>query len=449
MSSGKKTRRQFLETAALATAGVAAAPFVRTSHAAGKLSLGLWDHWVPTANEPFRRLIEEWGQKNNVEVTVDFITSVGDKDILTAAAEARARTGHDILSLRSWQVTVHRNLLEPIDDVVKALTDKYGPYVENAEYLCKHDGRWRAIPSPTGSHTYPMSSRLDLFKQHAGIDLKEIFPASPQRDKAKVDAWTYDAFLQAAKKLHAAGHAFGNPIGQTSDSPDWLGPLFLSFGSIMVDAKGNIAVNSDGTRAALEYMKQLTQYMPPEVYAWDDAGNNRWYISGKGSCIQNPPSHWAVAKRDAPQVAAQTWFHDTPRGPKGRFRGVEPFLLGVWSFSPNKSAAKDLILHLSQKENVSKILRASQGYDLPLLPSFYDHPVWQEEGPPAGAIYNYPTRGDEQVVIGGYPAPPRIAANIYTQSLHSNLVAKATQAGQSIKDAIAWAENELEGYIRG
>ena len=83
---------------------------------------------------------------------------------------------------------------------------------------------WRAIPAPTGSHTYPMVSRLDLFKEHAGIDLQELFPAG-ERDQAKVDAeWTYDNFLEAAKKLHAAGHPFGNPIGPTSDSQDWLGP---------------------------------------------------------------------------------------------------------------------------------------------------------------------------------------------------------------------------------
>jgi hypothetical protein len=422
---------------------------VRTSHAAGKLSLGLWDHWVPTANEPFRRLIEEWGQKNKVEVTVDFITSQGDKDMLTAAAEARARTGHDIMSHRTWQITVHRNLLEPLDDIVKEIEGKYGKYIENAAYLAKHEGHWRGIPAPTGSHTYPMSSRLDLFRQHAGIDLKEVFPASPQRDKAKVEAWNYDNFLQAAKKLHAAGYPFGNPIAQTSDSQDWLGPLFLSFGSVMVDEKGKITADSDGTRAALEYMKQLTQYMPPDVYAWDDAGNNRWFISGKGSCIQNPPSHWTVAKRDAPQVAQQTWHHDTPHGPKGHYRGALPFFLGVWQFSQNKSAAKDLILWLSQKEQTYKLISASQGYDMPLLPSFYEHEVWQKEGPPPGAIYNYPIRGDERVITAGFPAPPPVAANIYNQALIPTMVAKVTQGGQSPKDAIAWAENELEGYIRG
>ena len=53
----------------------------------------------------------------------------------------------------------------------------------------------------------------------------------------------------------------------------------------MVDEKDNIKVDSNETRAALEYFKKLMAFNPPEVYAWDDAGNNRWLISGKGAGI--------------------------------------------------------------------------------------------------------------------------------------------------------------------
>ena len=50
MASSKVSRRRFAAgTAALSTALVAA-PFVRGAYAAGKLSVGFWDHWVPTAN---------------------------------------------------------------------------------------------------------------------------------------------------------------------------------------------------------------------------------------------------------------------------------------------------------------------------------------------------------------------------------------------------------------
>ena len=112
----------------------------------------------------------------------------------------------------------------------------------------------------------------------------------------------------------------------------------------MIDEKDNIKVNSDETRTAMEYLKKLMAVNPPEVYAWDDAGNNRWIISGKGSGIMNPPSSWAVAKRDNPKVAENIWLHSMPRGPKGRFVGQLPQFYGLWSFSKNKSAGKDLLL---------------------------------------------------------------------------------------------------------
>ena len=44
------TRRQFVATTAAASATAMAAPFVHTAHAAGKLSICFWDHWVPGAN---------------------------------------------------------------------------------------------------------------------------------------------------------------------------------------------------------------------------------------------------------------------------------------------------------------------------------------------------------------------------------------------------------------
>ena len=44
------TRRTVLQTAALSP--LVATPFVRGAYAAGKLSVGFWDHWVPGANVP-------------------------------------------------------------------------------------------------------------------------------------------------------------------------------------------------------------------------------------------------------------------------------------------------------------------------------------------------------------------------------------------------------------
>ena len=217
----------------------------------------------------------------------------------------------------------------------------------------------------------------------------------------------------------------------------------------LVDAKDNIKINSDETRAALEYLKKLMAVNPPEVYAWDDAGNNRWLISGKGSGIMNPPSAWAVAKRDNPKVAENCWTHPMPKGPKGRFVGQLPFFYGLWSFSKNKPAAKDLLLHLSQKRMRSASWwKRRLGYDLPAFKTMYDFDTWKIVEPPVGTVYGYPPRGDEQTSIAGRPARTEVGAQIYNQAINTVMVSKFTQGGEKLDDVIKWAEKELEGTLR-
>ena len=448
MTTKTVSRRRFLKRAALATTAVVAAPYMRTSYAAGKLTLGCWDHWVPGANDTLTAICKEWGEKNHVEINIDYITSVGDKDLLTASAEAQAKTGHDIMQHRAWQVAVHREVLDPMDEVITRLTKDHGQIANISEYLAKHEGVWKGVPTIVGSQVKVCCSRLDLYKEHAGIDLQKIFPASDSRDPTLVDGWNWDTYLSSAQKLFKAGFPVGNPLGQTSDAIDWAGALFRSYGALFADDKDNIKVDTPETRAALEYAVKLAEVMPPDVYAWDDAGNNRWLISGKGSGILNPPSAWAVAKRDNIKVAEQCWTHDIPKGPKGRFAPYLPFFYGVWSFGKNKSAAKDLVHYMVDKPQAKRLVAASNGYDLPAFKSYYDFDTWKVVEPPKGTVYNYPPRGDEQYSITGYPARPDVASQIYNRSIHTIMISKVAQGKEKVNDVIKWAQDEVEGFLR-
>jgi ABC-type glycerol-3-phosphate transport system substrate-binding protein len=449
MASSRLSRRSVLKTAVLGSAAVITRPYVSGVHAAGSLSLGVWDHWVPGANKALVKLCNEFGEKNKVEVHIDFITSQGEKDKLTAAAEAQAGTGHDIMSHRDWNIRIHQEQLEPLDDVVGGLIKKYGPISPVAEYLAKIKGTWRGVPTTVGSQVKPCCSRIDLYQQHAGIDVREMFPPDEAKwDKAKVEAWTWDAYVAAAQKLYKAGYPIGLPLGQSSDAVDWVGGLFNAYGVVMVDAKDNIKINSDETRQAMEIARKLVEVMPPDVFAWDDAGNNRWLISGKGSGIMNPPSAWAVAKRDNPKVAENCWTHPVPKGPKGRFVGQLPMFYGIWKFSKNKTAAKELLTYISQKEAVAQLVEASVGYDLPSFRSMYDLPTWKNVEPPPGTVYNYPPRGDEQTSITGAPARSEVGAQIYNQAINTVMISKFTQGKEKLDEVIKWAEKELEGTLR-
>ncbi len=152
--------------------------------------------------------------------------------------------------------------------------------------------------------------------------------------------------------------------------------------------------------------------------SYDDASNNRALISGKSTLIWNPPSAWAVAKRDAPAVAADCWTFPNPAGPQGRFIPDRPYFWGVWNFSGNKSAAQDLIHHM--------MLR-----------------------PPLGTVYNYPIRAWHNATawIAGSPAPQSMAVQIYNRGIMPTMAAKLS-TGSSPAQVIAWAREELEGFVR-
>jgi len=296
----KLSRRQFVAATAMSSAALISAPYIRTAHAAGKLTMGLWDHWVPGANKASTELVNEWADKEKVEVSIDYITSQGSKLLLTIAAESQAKTGHDILAMATWWPHAQVDLLEPMNDVVEPLIKLNGEVNGTVKYLGKAGDKWLAVPACIGSQIKGPCSRIDLMKKFANIDVQEMYPAGAP---PKAENWTMDTFLKAAETCHKGGFPFGIGLGQTADSVDTAGAIFQSFGAELVDAKGNLAVKTDAVRQALEYYKRLIAFLPPDVSAWDDASNNKWLISGRGALIMNPPSAWAVAKRDAPAVA--------------------------------------------------------------------------------------------------------------------------------------------------
>ena len=161
MASPTLTRRTVLGTAALTTTALAM-PFVHGAYAAGKLSCGFWDHWVPGANEPLAKLCREWADKEKVELTMDFITSQGDKLALTATAEAQARSGHDVLQMSDWYVAAQANNLEPVDELVSSLINDHGKLLLGSEYIgsrkaagsqCRPASRPRGRPHAPASTT--------------------------------------------------------------------------------------------------------------------------------------------------------------------------------------------------------------------------------------------------------------------------------------------------------
>lgn len=452
-ASGIGRRAALRAGAGVLAGGALAAPVVHAQGAGGRLALGFWDHWVgAAANDALRAIVNDWAQKNRVEIVLDFITSVGNKNLITIAAEAQARQGHDVLSFPTWEIHAHQRQLEPVDDVMGRLTQKYGGVNEASEYLGKIGGKWLAVPQTVGSQFKGSAARIDLMQRHAGIDVQAMFPAE-NRLGPGADQWNWETFLTAAQKCKDAGFPFALPAGTFTDATDWIGAMFRSYGADLVDAKGNITIrNNDKVRQVMDYAKRLFQHIPGEMFAADDATNNRALISGRSALIFNPPSAWAVAKRDAPEVARNVWHFPSPMGPAGHPVPHLPYFYGIWNFSRAKPAAKALLEHLSQTEQVTKLVEASSGYDIPPFASMTEEiKVWQQVEPPRGTVYNYPVRPHHKATpnVAFAPAPAEIAVQMYNQGIQAKMIARMVQSNEPVDRVLSWATQEVEGFKRG
>ena len=89
--------------------------------------------------------------------------------------------------------------------------------------------------------------------------------------------WTYDAFLKSAE-------ACARPLIWAR--ADWrldqqTSILYFAFGAELVNANGEITVDTDALNEVLDYGRKLVKFLPDDVVSCDDASNNRWLISGK------------------------------------------------------------------------------------------------------------------------------------------------------------------------
>ena len=196
----------------------------------------------------------------------------------------------------------------------------------------------------------------------SGSTSTQMYPAGGPPDKELADTWTWDFFLTRPRNAHKAGYPFGMPMGQTRPTRS-TGSARSSpaYGAELVDEKGNITVKSDATKQVLEWFKKLVPFLPPDVFAWDDAGNNKCADLGQGRADHEPAL--GLGGREARRAASRraVWTFASPKGPKGRYEPFLPFFWGIWNFSPNKSAAKSLLTHLSAAPSVEQLVAGEPG----------------------------------------------------------------------------------------
>jgi multiple sugar transport system substrate-binding protein len=418
------TRRAFLRTGARSLGGLAAilaAGRPPASWAARELSVLSAVNYAPTSDAKLAEQAKRFTKLTGINVRIDHIQSVQMPAKLSS--ELMAKSGHDIMSLEMHYPWLFQPGLVDVSDLCSDLAKKHGDWYPFLKEHANVKGQWLGVPYLLTS--FPGSHRIDLFEK--------VGEKAPD---------TWEDLLRAGRKLKKLGHPVGFAISQTTDSVTTLYSILWSFGAKDVAADGKtIAINSKETETAVDYVRALyNDAMDPAVLSWDNASNNQWLNSGKGSWIHNPISHYVVAKEKKMPIAEQIGFHPSPAGPGGRHTVGIPRSLGIWKFSKNVEPAREFLKWFFEPAQYHEWIMSGDNYNHPTWRDMENHPVWDIDPKykPLKTIVQYSH-------LYGWPAPPDERTQLITNTyIIPNMFARAVTNASSPKDAIRWAETEIK-----
>ncbi len=429
-ASSRVTRRDFIR----ASAGLAGVLALRRAPAFAQqreLTILSWSHFVPASDKELRRQTEEFARQAGVKVRLDHIAHL--QLPAKRAAEAQARSGHDIIQLWTADPDLYFDLLVDVDDLANELDARHGGWLNKTDYMFR--SRWKAIPWYVAP--FPLVYRVDLLER-----VGEKVP----------DTW--EDLIRAGKKLKAIGHPVGIQISHCADANIILRGLMWGYGASFVAADSQtITINSPQTATAIEVGKRLyTEAMEQEVLSWDDAGNNRCINGGRCSMIVNPISAYASAKVGKVKIPGSTReIHEVmdhalpPAGPAGRFIGGNPNSLAIWSFSKNVDLAKAFIRFHYGEEQMKRWIGASEGFNVSLLRGFASHPVWTDN-----PKYQFNLTIGQYMRHHAWPGEPTAPSQtVYDLFIIPDMFAQAVTGRLSTQDAMAWAEKEIQEIYAG
>jgi len=352
------TRSVLLRRAGVAAAAIAAtgvkAPYAFAGplryggqQLAGRLFVVTWAHLIPRYDAWLRTWANDWGERNDVEVTIEH-EPYTDLPAL-AAKEVKAQRGHDIFGFLGPparyedQVIDHTSVVSEIERQVGANSDigrrstfnpKTRRYFGVSDYF---------VPAP-------------IIWRH---DLWNSVGQSPA---------TWDHVRDAAPLLKQLGHPIG--LGQASepDSNMALVSLLMCFGSFLQDESGAPSLDSPNTVEAVAFMADLhAQGQEDSVFSWRPESNNQYILGGRGSLVMNAISAIRRAEDLGIPFSKDLWLWPVPRGPHGRMAvGQYTSVFAVWRFAKNRDAAERFLadLCIASRDAVA----ASSMFNFPTFP---------------------------------------------------------------------------------
>jgi multiple sugar transport system substrate-binding protein len=395
-------------------------------------------HWlkfvdfVPVSDQLLKgRLKDECQKALGISLTVETINGDGVQARITSAIQAK--TGPDIMmAVNNW-AQLYADSVADVSDIAEEAGNAQGGYYETARAVANDGKKWIAMPFTILGVLFV--NRTSWFAEQ-GIT-PEKFPA------------TWEDYRAAGKKLKAKNRPLGQTLAHAfGDGPAFWYPYLWSWGGKEVEADGKTPVlNSKETIESVKFAAAMWKDAYDEGgMSWDDAGNNRAFLSNTISSTSNGASIYLLARSKPDGYMSETGkplmddcFHaPLPAGPAGQFSYHVPFSNLIPTYGTNQKAAKDFLRWFHSTEIYDTWFTSQQGFSVGTTKMWENNDVWKVD--PVMAPFR---TAAESGRVAGYAGPAgRAAAETISKFIIVDMYAKAVH-GMPAEEAVKWAHSEL------
>jgi multiple sugar transport system substrate-binding protein len=427
-----------LSGAGALSAGTGGLAGILASGRAPAFAQGTTLHWlkfvdfVPVSDQLLKGKIKEECQKAlGINLQVETINGDGMQARITSAIQAK--TGPDILMAVSNWAQLYADSLIDVSDLAEERGKAQGGYFETARAVANNGKRWIAMPYTILGAM--LVNRTSWFAEE-GVT-PDNFPKN------------WDEYRAVGKKMKPKSRPLGQTLAHAfGDGPAFWYPYLWSWGGKEVEADGKtVALNSKETVESVKFAVGAWKDSYDEgAMSWDDAGNNRAFLSNTICSTNNGASIYLLARAKPDDYQTESGkplkddcFHSPlPSGPAGQFSYHVPFSNLIPNYVVNQKAAMDFLRWFHTKDVYGEWFTSQQGFSVGSTKMWEDDPVWKID--PIMAPFR---TAAESGRFAGYAGPAgRAAAETISKFIIVDMYAKAVQGTPPV-DAVKWAHDEL------
>lgn len=364
------SRRTMLKTTTAAGAALALGGGLSTATQAAQEfsgSLTVWGvvSFTEEGDDLLGQQMRDWGEENGVEV--EYVALPGSDYATKLAAAVEAGSTPDIVMMIANLAIFYGNQdrLVDVTDVYDELNQLGGGFWESLSPHVMIGDAYISIPMD--AEVGVMYTRLDLVEEATG----NRTPPTSLDELEEVAGQVLDPPRQ---------FGIGLTLGRFPDTTGQVTQIIVADGGSLVDESGAPAIDSEGALNAITRIKRWWDngLIPPDAPNWDDSGNNTSYQSYQSAFVFNPASILGYLQANDEELMGDTAQAKFPEGTVGSFPASGTWSWSIFNTSENVDAAKALLKHIMQPDNVQAVYELVGGRWYPCYKDLQNNPYWAD-----------------------------------------------------------------------